>query len=1742
MSQIRGAGGAPDEPRAPQESPDSLVSIAYARIVDLVSEGEIFGLVNGLESIYLDGTPIESDGITNIRGVSYEARNGTQDQTYLPGFPAVESEVVQNHLVETTTPFVYLVTDLNLSAVRLNFSVPIMLTQNKENGDKTGSLVVYAIDLKHGSGSYVTIKNASFNGKTTSGYERSERVDLSGAPVGGWTIRVRRITAEPENGPESPYIKQNDIYIKSTTDIIDSKFRYPNSALVGIQFDAKTFDGKIPTRAYDLKLRIIRVPSNYDPETREYTGIWDGTFQLAWSDNPAWVYYDLLLNTRFGLGNRINASQIDKWGLYQIAQYCDALVDDGKGGMEPRFTCNLYLQQAQDAYRVLQDISSIFKGITYWGGGQAYVSADMPSDPVYTYTNANVIGGKFGYKGAKLSTRYSVALVTWNDPLDFYKAKTEYVEDRQAITRFGVRTLQIGAFGCTSQGQAIRAGKWALLTNQLETESISFGVGLDGIRARPGQVVKIADNDRAGRRIGGRITAATINSVTVDKVGTVAAGDEITVMLPDGTAQTRTIESILEKTIYVEIDFTAIPLRMSVFAIDSEELKTQLFRLVSISESGGLEYTISAIKHVPDKYSAVESGTIISARPITAVPSSAQAPVTNVEVTSTYKTDQYAAVSQMIVTWDLAVGAIGYEVEWQRDNGDWVYAGQSYITEKEVQGIFSGSYYVRVRALNSAGIASAWTTAGPFALTGKPENTAELVNLRTESEIFAIRVLWDIPVTASDAAYVELVYNTTNSDVGAEGLSQVAYPTLQYLHSGMGAAITLWFKGRIIDKTGNIGPWSDWVSGISSADADEILEYLVGQITETELGEDLLAEIEKISGSGPGSVNERISAVAEAIAEVDEKVDDLEASTDASIAILQDQINNIAEAPDWDSGVAYLAGSLVNYDGRLYSAKIDVPAGTPTSNTTYWEDIGAFSSLGEAVASLTVRMDTAETDIDDLTGIAVATTSSIEAMRSAFRDDNGDGELADALQGASSQALFAQEVTTRATENEASAIRTTLLEARTTTAESRIVTIESTVVANDVAITMRVDLLTADVGTNSALIAAESIARADADTALSSQLTALTATVGTNTAAISTEATTRANADSALSTQIGLVSAVADSKNKTYRQTTAPASGMIDGDLWFDSDDNNKSYRYSGGAWVATDDTRIATNTAAILTEQTARADADTALASSITTVAATANAKNKTYRQNDAPSSGMTSGDIWFDENDNNKSYRYSGSAWVATDDTRIAANAAAITTEATARADADTALASTITSVGAVANAKNKTYRQTTAPASGMDAGDLWFDSDDNNKSYRYSGSAWVATDDTRIATNTAAIVTEQTARADADTALAGTISTVSAVANSKNKTFSQTTAPASGMISGDIWFDTDDNNKSYRYSGSAWVAADDARIAANTAAISTEATTRASADTALSSSITTLSSTVGSNTAAISTNASALATLDGDLSAMYSIKVGLTLGGQQYAVGMGLGIENTPAGMQSNVIFLADKFSILHSASSGSAVAPFIVTGGQVIINNAVIGNATISFAKITDTLQSDNYVANTSGWRIAKNGFAELQGVKVRGDVEATTINASAVNIIDTLMIKGEAVNATVYEVVTGPVGNGALTTEQVLAEIEITSTGQPIAINWSFSFTDGSPGYATVRIRHGDLVSGPITLLVGTNHARPAASSVPASASGTFVHLDPPINVGATKTTYSLTAQLSSANLVFPGVGKDIFMSAVQIKR
>lgn len=875
-----GSGGGEQKPAV--ESPDSLQSIAYAKILDLVSEGEIVGLVDGMRSIFLDETPLaNANGSLNFGGVAVDVRTGSQHQAYIPGFPSVESEIAVGVELRFDSPWVRSVNNLELSAVRIRMSVPRLAQQDTGNGNTNGYRVRYAIDVSTDGGAYREVINTAFDGKTTSKYERSHRVNLPDATT-GWSIRVRRLT---QNATSSAVADTTNI--DAITEVIDAKLRYPNSALVGLQFDASQFSS-IPTRSFHLRGRIIKVPSNYNAESRTYTGIWDGTFKPAYTNCPAWVYYDMLMHDRYGLGHLLSSLQIDRWELYRIGQYCDQMVPDGKGGQEPRFTCNVYMQSRADALKVMQDLAGVFRGMSYWGGGQVLAVADMPEDPVYTYTAANVIDGKFTYSGTAKKARYNVALTSWNDPADFFRAKVEYADDREGISRYGVQQTEISAFGCTSQGQAQRMGKWALLSSRMETETVNFSVGLDGAIARPGQIIRIADPSRAGRRIGGRIRTASNTAVVLDAGVEIYPGDMLTIILPSGKSQTRRVkfatgqltwDSALTRfdtttitwdqtgfaqdvqEVEVTEAFTTAPVAQSIWAIESPTLAAQTFRVLNVVErftDAEMAFDISAVTHAPGKYNNIDTGTRIEAPPITVIPPSVQPPVTDITLASSYLLDQGRAVNIMTIAWVGSPSAIAYEVEWRKNSGDWVYAGRTGTTSIEVSGIYAGRYVARVRAVNSLDIGSVWATSTEVELQGKTTPPPTVTFLNAESQIFAIRLTWGIPadLSAADVQRTEVMYGQTSDFAQAIKLGDYAYPQTDLTLMNLSAGASFFFWARLVDRSGNEGAWSQPVHGQASMDATVILEYLSGKITESQLGQLLL---EKIDSAGEAAVEvERI--------------------------------------------------------------------------------------------------------------------------------------------------------------------------------------------------------------------------------------------------------------------------------------------------------------------------------------------------------------------------------------------------------------------------------------------------------------------------------------------------------------------------------------------------------------------------------------------------------------------------------------------------------------------------------------------------------------------------------------------------------------------------------------------------------------------------------------------------------------------------------------------------------------------
>lgn len=705
MRQIRGSGGGGKgggggEQRAPVESPDSLRSRQYARVLDLVSEGEIGGLVNGLQSVFLDETPVQnSDGSYNFNGVTLDTRVGTQSQGYIPGFGAVEAETAVAVPVTVAAPVVRSISNPNANAVRVTVSVPQLTEQNVTNGDLTGASAVLSVELQTAGGGYVGLGNIEIIGKTTSRYQRTFLVQLSGS--GPWDIRLQRLTAD-----SLTVALQNATYWDSYTEIIDAKLRYPNAALVALSVDAERFNN-IPRRGYELLGLKVRIPSNYVPETRLYSGVWDGTFTTAWTNNPAWCFYDLLTANRYGLGSFIDASQVDKWALYEIGQYCDELVDDGFGGTEPRFTCNLYLQTREEAYNVITTFASIFCGLAYWAAGTVFTTQDAPQDPVALFTPANVIPsevGSFNYTGSSIKARHTVALVTWNDPADRYRQKIEYVEDTEGIARYGIVQTEVVALGCSSRGQAHRFGRRILYSERMETEVISFRAGLDGLAIAPGQIIQTTDPVRAGLRLGGRLISATTSSVVLDAAVTIEPATAYTLwaILSDGSMESRAVSTAAGVTSNLSVSpaFTLAPQAMAVWVLAADNVVPETWRVVSVSEVDGTQAEISALAYRSDKYGAIEQGLLLE--PLqTSVLNQLQAPPTDVVVTeSLYLVTAILVGARITVSWN---GVASYfELQYRPATGNWKTITTP-TPSVDIQPVDPGVYEFVLTAVNSIG-------------------------------------------------------------------------------------------------------------------------------------------------------------------------------------------------------------------------------------------------------------------------------------------------------------------------------------------------------------------------------------------------------------------------------------------------------------------------------------------------------------------------------------------------------------------------------------------------------------------------------------------------------------------------------------------------------------------------------------------------------------------------------------------------------------------------------------------------------------------------------------------------------------------------------------------------------------------------------------------------------------------------------------------------------------------------------
>ncbi|MCM8082414.1 DUF1983 domain-containing protein [Enterobacter hormaechei] len=832
---LKGRKGGSSSSRTPTEQPDDLQSVAKAKILVALGEGEFAGQLTG-KDIYLDGTALENaDGSQNFSGVTWEFRAGTQAQKYIQGIPGTENEISVGTEVSSATAWTRTFTNTQLSAVRLRLKWPSLFKQ-EDDGDLVGYSVNYAIDLQTDGGTWQTVLNTSVTGKTTSGYERSHRIDL---PQAGntWTIRLRKITSDANSAKIG-----DTMTLQSFTEVIDAKLRYPNTALLYIEFDSSQFNGSIPQISCEPRGRVIRVPDTYDPETRTYSGTWTGAFKWAWTDNPAWIFYDLVVSDRFGLGHRLTAANIDKWTLYQVAQYCDQMVPDGKGGngTEPRYTCNVYIQDRNDAYTVLRDFAAIFRGMTYWGGDQIVALADMPRDVDYSYTRANVVGGRFTYSSSTTKTRYTTALVSWSDPGNAYADAMEPVFEQALVARYGFNQLEMTAIGCTRQSEANRKGRWGILTNNKD-RVVSFDVGLDGNIPQPGYIIAVADELLSGKVMGGRISAVNGRVIKLDRVADAAAGDRLILNLPSGASQSRTIQAVNGESVTVTTAYSETPQAEAVWVVESDELYAQQYRVVSVSDNDDGTFSITGAWHDPDKYARIDTGAIIDQRPVSVIPPGNQSPPANIVISSFSVVQQNISVETMRVSWDQAQNAIAYEAQWRRNDGNWVNVPRSSTTSFDVPGIYAGRYLVRVRAINAAEISSGWGYSEEKTLTGKVGNPPKPVGfIASDNVVFGIELNWGFPANTDDTLKTEIQYSLTGTEDDAMLLADVPYPQRKYQQMGLKAGQIFWYRAQLVDRSGNESGYTEWVRGQASIDVSDITDVILEEIKDSEVFKDLI--------------------------------------------------------------------------------------------------------------------------------------------------------------------------------------------------------------------------------------------------------------------------------------------------------------------------------------------------------------------------------------------------------------------------------------------------------------------------------------------------------------------------------------------------------------------------------------------------------------------------------------------------------------------------------------------------------------------------------------------------------------------------------------------------------------------------------------------------------------------------------------------------------------------------------------
>lgn len=860
MTNIKARKGGSSKTRTPVEMPDNLISKDKIKLLLAVSDGEVVDDFS-LKQLHFGGVPVQNeDGSYNYEGVIAEFRPGTQTQSYIQGFSESSAEFQVARDVTHNTPYTLTVSNKNLSAIRFRLLWPRVLTQ-KDNGDMVGSVVEYKIEMAVDGASYQTYLTDKIDGKnTTGGYDRSIRVNLPQDFTSQVLIRVSRIT------PDADGVKVVDAFqVQSYAEVIDAKFRYPLTAMLYVEFDSDLFQNQIPTISLKKKWKIVQVPRNYDPVNRTYAGTWDGTFKWAWSNNPAWVLYDLIMNQRYGLDQRELGIPVDKWSLYEVAQYCDELVPDNRGGMEPRYLMDVVVQSQVEAFQLVRDVCSAFRGMTFYNGESLSIIVDKPRDPVYLFTADNVVDGVFVRTFPSEKTMYTSCNVMFDDEENQYEQDVEPVFNPDAAMRFGHNPTSITAIGCTRRTEANRRGRWILQTN-LSATTVSFSTGLEGMIPSCGDVIYVADphwQSAFNLVLSGRIMEVTGTQVFLAFRCDAKAGDTLILNTDDGKPLRRTIASVSAdgKTLTLNVGYNFDVAPDSVFLIESDQLAAEQYVVTRIekgSDDDEFTFAITATQYNPNKYDAIDNGVITDDRPTSVVDPDSMGAPENVSISSFSRIVQGMSVETMVIGWSAVQYAKLYEVQWRKDGGNWNNVPRTATTQVDIEGIYAGEYQARVRCISGGNVASPWSALATATLTGKVGAPKGPINLfASDDEIFGIRVKWAMPEGAEDTAYIELYQSQSGTDQDASLLTLIPYPASEYWHSILPAGYVNFYKARSVDRIGNVSAWTDYSRGMSSTDVNAITDTILDEI----LDSDAMKELQVSAQDSSAKLNEYANSI-----------------------------------------------------------------------------------------------------------------------------------------------------------------------------------------------------------------------------------------------------------------------------------------------------------------------------------------------------------------------------------------------------------------------------------------------------------------------------------------------------------------------------------------------------------------------------------------------------------------------------------------------------------------------------------------------------------------------------------------------------------------------------------------------------------------------------------------------------------------------------------------------------------------